>query len=63
MEVKMLPKIVFARLSVSLASLVIAGGLAFYERKGWGWFIFASILFGVFSITSDAFKLDDRSDD
>ena len=28
------------------ACIVAAGVLAFYERGGWGWFLFASLLFG-----------------
>lgn len=40
----------FARLLVAnlpaTACIVAAGVLAYHERGGWGWFLFASLLFG-----------------
>lgn len=35
------------RVGASFSSLVIAGALAHKGRNGWGWFLFAAVLFGM----------------
>ena len=40
-----LPRLLAANLA-ALACIVVAGLLAYEERGGWGWFLFAALLFG-----------------